>query len=119
MRYLAFFVALAFTQLCLAGTPTPVVTAVSPASGPPAGGTSVTITGTTFTAATVVDFGVTSAASFVVVNATTITAVTPAAAAGTVDVRVTTLNGGTSGIVPADQFTFINTPVTLQSFKVE
>ena len=35
----------------------PAVTGVSPASGPLAGGTSVTITGTSLTAATAVDFG--------------------------------------------------------------
>ena len=37
--------------------PIPVVTGVSPASGPAAGGTTVTIEGTNFTGATAVKFG--------------------------------------------------------------
>ena len=44
----------------------PTVTAVSPTSGPAAGGTAVTITGTDFTGATAVDFGTTAATSFTV-----------------------------------------------------
>ena len=47
----------AFTYV--AGPPT--VTSVSPNSGPAAGGTSVTITGTNFTGATAVTFGGTAA----------------------------------------------------------
>src|SRR5579863_6117100 len=41
----------------------PTVTNVSPNTGPPAGGTSVTITGTNFSGATVVRFGGTAASS--------------------------------------------------------
>ena len=44
--------------------PIPAVTAVSPTSGPLAGGTSVTITGRAFSLATEVDFGATAATSF-------------------------------------------------------
>jgi hypothetical protein len=61
----------------------PVVTAISPTSGPLAGGTSVTITGTGFTGATKVQFGIWKnlggfdAQSFVVDSATQITAVSP------------------------------------------
>ena len=73
--------------------PPPTVTSVSPNSGPTAGGTSVTITGTTFTGASSVTFGGTAAASFSVVNATTITATVPAGAAGTASVIVTTPSG--------------------------
>ena len=54
------------------------VTGVSPSSGPAAGGTPVTITGTSFTGATVVDFGPTPATNLTVVNDTTITADSPA-----------------------------------------
>ena len=42
----------------------PTVTGISPTSGPSAGGTSVTITGTGFTGATAVDFGTTAATNF-------------------------------------------------------
>ena len=89
--------------------PAPTVTGVSPSSGPTGGGTSVTITGTTFTGATAVKFGATDAASFTVNNSTTITATSPSHAAGTVDITVTT-PPGTSATSGADQFTFIAAP---------
>lgn len=73
----------------------PVVAAVSPAGGPAAGGTPVTIVGGPFTGATGVTFGGTAATAVVVVNANTITCTAPAHAAGAVDVRVTTPNGTT------------------------
>lgn len=75
----------------------PTVTAVSPNSGSTAGGTSVTVTGTNFTGATTVTFGGTVATVFTVVNATTITATTPAHAAAAVDVVVTTPSGTGTG----------------------
>ena len=59
----------------------PTVTAVSPTSGPAAGGTSVTITGTNFTGATAVKFGATTA-TFTVTNATSISATSPAGSCG-------------------------------------
>ena len=73
--------------------PPPTVTSINPSSGPTAGGTGVTITGTTFTGASSVTFGGTAATSFSVVNATTITATVPAGAAGTASVIVTTPSG--------------------------
>jgi autotransporter-associated beta strand protein len=82
----------------------PTVTGISPNSGPPAGGTSVTITGTNFTGATAVNFGTTAATGVMVVSATTITATSPAGT-GVVDVTVTT-PAGTSATSAADQFTF-------------
>lgn len=69
--------------------PPPTVTEVTPAMGSTLGGTSVTITGTGFTGATGVTFGTIAASNVVVVNATTITATTPAGAAGAVSVVVT------------------------------
>ena len=71
---------------------TPTVTSISPASGPPAGGTSVTITGTGFTGVTAVKFGSTAASSFTFNSGTSITATSPAGT-GTVDVTVTTPKG--------------------------
>jgi hypothetical protein len=75
--------------------PPPTVTAVAPASGPLAGGTAVTITGTGFqtTGTTTVSFGGTAATSVVVVSATSITATTPVHAAGAVSVVVTNPDG--------------------------
>ena len=92
------------------------VTGVTPGFGPPAGGTAVTITGTGFTGATSVKFGTTAAASFSVVNDTTITAVSPAHALGLADVTVTT-PAGTSAMLSADQFAYATpcTAVTLSA----
>jgi IPT/TIG domain len=70
----------------IAVAPRPVITGLSPSSGPASGGTLVTITGVGFTHAIGVEFG-TSAASFTVVSDTTITAESPAGT-GTVDVSV-------------------------------
>ena len=83
----------------------PAVTSVSPAAGSVSGGTGVTIGGCGFTAATAVKFGATAATSFAVVSDTQVTAVSPAHAAGTVDVAVTTL-AGTSAVSAADNFQF-------------
>jgi hypothetical protein len=85
------------TGLYTYGTPPPTVTAVSPTSGLTTGATSVTITGASFTGATAVTFGGTAAASFVVNSNTSITATTPAHAAGPVDVAVTTPIGTGTG----------------------
>jgi hypothetical protein len=68
---------------------TPAVTWIGPTSGPPAGGTSVTISGRGLSGATAVMFGQNSAASFMVVSPNTITAVTPAGQPGAVDVTLT------------------------------
>ncbi len=76
-----------------AGFPAPTVTGVSPSSGSTLGGTNVTITGTNFTGATAVTIGGSVAANVTVVNATTITATTPAGAAGPASVVVATPGG--------------------------
>jgi hypothetical protein len=69
--------------------PPPTVSSVAPSSGPTAGGTAVTITGTDFVSGATVTFGGTAATGVTVVNATTITATTAAHAVGAVDVVVT------------------------------
>ena len=68
------------------------LSSVSPTSGSASGGTGITLTGTSLTGATGVTFGGTSATSVHVVNSTTVTAVTPAHAAGAVDVVIATPN---------------------------
>jgi IPT/TIG domain/Cysteine-rich secretory protein family len=94
------------------------VTGVSPNAGPAAGGTGVTITGKGFSNTTsAVKFGATPAASFSVVNDTTITAVTPAHTVSTVDVTVTTA-GGTTLVTPLDQFTFTGLTSYFQWFDM-
>jgi hypothetical protein len=79
------------------------VTNVNPNSGPPGGGTTVTITGTQFVLVTAVSFGG-NAAAFTVNNPNQITATSPPGT-GTVDVRVTAA-GGTSAVTAADRFTY-------------
>ncbi len=81
--------------------PAPTVTGISPSSGTTAGGTAVTITGTGFVSGASVKLGGTTATNVTVTSSSTITATTPAHAAGTVDVVVTnsdsqsgTLSGG-------------------------
>jgi energy-converting hydrogenase Eha subunit A len=88
--------------------PAPAVTSVSPASGPTTGGTSVTITGSGFAAATGVQFG-TVAAKFSAISDTSITATSPAGQVGAVDVTVAG-PGGTSATTSADQFTYTPPP---------
>ncbi len=73
-------------------SPAPVVSGISPAGGPAAGGTAVTITGTNLAAATAVAFGGVAASSFTVDSATEITAISPPGS-GTVEVTVTTPDG--------------------------
>jgi len=87
-------------------TSPPIVVGVSPATGLAAGGTAVTITGAGFTGATGVTFGGTAGTSVVVVNSYTITAVSPAKAAGTYDVRVTTPRGTSVIGGAADNFVY-------------
>ena len=67
---------------------TPTVTGIDPVTGPAAGATTVTITGTGFTDATGVTFGGSAGTDFVVVSETSITVTTPAGTAGAVDVVV-------------------------------
>ena len=90
----------------VAGTlPAPTVAKVAPSKGPTTGATTVTITGTHLTGATAVRFGGVSAATFTVKSSTSIVAVSPAGAAGIVDVTVTT-PGGTSATSSSDHFKY-------------
>lgn len=69
--------------------PLPAIASISPATGPAAGNTLVTIKGANFTPGTTVTFGGTAAGSVTVVDEATLTCRTPAKAAGAVDVVVT------------------------------
>jgi hypothetical protein len=89
----------------------PTAIALSPAFGPVAGGTSVTITGTNFVAGntTVTIAGITIPAGSVTVNSSTsLTFSTPAHAAGNVAVSVSTSGGSSSNILGG--FTYEATP---------
>nr|WP_100877043.1 putative Ig domain-containing protein [Janthinobacterium sp. 64] len=85
--------AVATYTLVVPGSAAPTLTSLNPASGSSAGGKSVILNGTNLTGTTAVSFGGASATSFTVNNATTITATTPAHAAGAVSVVVTTPSG--------------------------
>jgi IPT/TIG domain len=84
----------------------PIVTGVSPRTGPPAGGTVVTISGQQLTSASKVDFGSTPATAFNVDSANSITATAPAGT-GIVDVTVTNAQG-TSVTSAQDRFSYNN-----------
>jgi alpha-tubulin suppressor-like RCC1 family protein len=86
------------------GPPLPVIANITPHSGPPAGGTAVSISGSSLTGATAVKFGASDAASFSVNSDTSISAVAPGGA-GKVDVSVTTPKG-TSSSSPGDRFSY-------------
>jgi IPT/TIG domain-containing protein len=76
--------------------PPPTVTSIAPTSGPTAGGSAVTITGTGFVAGATVTIG-SEAAAVEVVSETEIKAKTTAHAAGAAEVVVTDANGTSSG----------------------
>ena len=89
----------------------PVVTGLSPSSGPLAGDQQVTVTGNYFTGALAVHFGSTPALSFTVVNSTTITAYTPASSSPEI-VCVSVENAyGWSTCTSASNYTYDGAPV--------
>ncbi|MBF6165135.1 DUF3494 domain-containing protein [Streptomyces gardneri] len=94
----------AFTYIAV-----PTLASVTPSSGPPSGGTVVVLTGTGLTGATAVSFGGTPATLFTVNSDTQITVLTPAHAAGTVQVTVTTPGGTSNGVA----FTYIAVPTLI------
>ena len=81
----------------------PVLTTLHPASGPSTGGTMVTITGGQFFDVPSVTFGDLPATQVVLVDEQTCTCVTPAQAAGPVQVRIQTAFGA---VVREQGFTF-------------
>ena len=86
----------------------PVVSSISPTSGPSSGGTQVVVSGSGFTGANAVDFGSSAASGFTVVSDSSILVYAPSGT-GTVDIAVTT-TGGTSQTSSSDQFTYTSTP---------
>src|SRR5205823_1081601 len=73
--------------------PAPVITSLNPSTGPSAGGTTVTITGTGFQANSAVFFGSVPATITVSPTATSITVQTPALPVGPIDVAVVNPDG--------------------------
>ena len=88
----------------------PTVTAVSPSSGPKAGGTSVTISGSGFAlgSATTFKFAASVAASVNCVSTSSCTVIVPSRAkAGVVDVKATVGTVKSPKNAPADHFTYL------------
>jgi len=91
--------------------PAPTIISLLPTSGPAAGGTLVSITGANFLAAATVSFGGEPATPVTVTSSTQIDAVTPAHAAGVVDVWVTNLDSQLATL--ASGFTYVLPPPTI------
>jgi hypothetical protein len=84
----------------------PTVTQVSPPKGPAAGATTVKIGGSALSGATAVRFGAINAASYQVLSSTSISAVSPPATGGTVDVTVVTPHGSTM-VSASDRYKYV------------
>jgi hypothetical protein len=90
--------------------PAPTLTGISPASGAAAGGTAVTITGSGFLAGATVSLGGTQATGVTVMSSTSITAITPAHAAGTVNVIVTNSDTQSGTLTQGFTYTAVSNP---------
>lgn len=98
----------AHESVATATVPAPTVASASPSSGPTAGGTTITISGSGFSLGATVSLGGSAATGVNVVSSTSITCVTPARTAGAVAVSVT-CNGQTGTL--ASGFTFVTPTV--------
>ena len=102
------------------------VSSVSPASGPAAGGTKVTISGANFQTGVSITFGGLPAASVTLSNSSTIVAVAPQHSSGSATVTITNTNGQSASW--AKNFTFHSidllwnaptaSPVTIAGYNV-
>lgn len=93
----------------------PIISSVSPATGPLGGTNTVIITGTNFigvSGAASVKFGAINASSYTVNSATQITAIAPSNTAGVVNVSVVA-TGGTATKTSA--YTYVSSPPTITS----
>ncbi|MFN8506120.1 MAG: IPT/TIG domain-containing protein [Dehalococcoidia bacterium] len=88
----------------------PSINSLTPASGPPAGGTVVTIDGFNFAPGATVSFGQATSPKVEVISATQLTAVSPAGG-GTVAVTVT-IAGVTSPVTANTQFSYSSPGIT-------
>ena len=98
-------------------SPAPVITGLNISSGSALGGTPVTITGANLTGTTAVWFGSIAATSFCLNSPTSLTAVSPAAAVGIVDLTVRSANG-TSTTSAVDRFTYLTPPPTVTGLSL-
>ena len=80
------------------GIPAPIISSVTPSFGPAAGGTAITILGTSLSTVTSVTIGGVAATNVVVVSATVVTAVAPAGTGGAKNVVVITPNSTATAV---------------------
>ena len=99
-------------QVAVYGLFAPVLTTVSPTSGPATGGTAVMLTGQNFRSGAAVTFGGAGATNVVVVSATQITASTPPHAPGGVNVVVTNSDGQSATLATGFTYTSVTPTVT-------
>ena len=89
----------------------------NPTSGPAAGGTAITVKGMLFEDGATVNIGGAAATNVDIVNSTTITATSPALAAGTLNPVTVTNPGGTAGTLPNGWITdFLDVPSSHQFY---
>ncbi len=91
-KEMTYSIDLASADTITAAFAAPTVTACAPGTGVAAGGTAIEVTGTGFMAGATMTVGGVACTSVVVVDGTTITAVTGAHAAGVTDVVVTNID---------------------------
>src|SRR5262249_23061368 len=91
----------------------PAITGLSPGSGSALGGTRVTSTGPIFTPGATVNFGGALSTAVTVNDSTSLTALTPAHAAGLVPVSVTNPNNDSG--TQANAFTYVSTAPTVSA----
>ncbi|EED12724.1 conserved hypothetical protein [Talaromyces stipitatus ATCC 10500] len=91
----------------------PIVTRLTPAAGPIAGGNTVTITGSNFSNATAVTFDGILASSFAILQPTQIVAVAPPTTAVKVASVVVTTPGGSSTPGPGSEYGYTTAPSTI------
>ncbi len=97
--------------------PAPTVSSITPNSGTANGGTAVTIAGTGFLAGATVKLGGTAATGVTVVNSTSITATTPAHAAGAVSVVVTNTDAQAGTLTNGYTYTTSNPAPTVSAIS--
>ena len=97
--------------------PAPSITSLSPTTGPAAGATVVTITGTDLLGTTAAAFGSVAATGVTVVSDTQVQATAPAGT-GTVDATVTT-PAGTSITTASDRYTYIPAGIAIDQTIVK
>lgn len=101
-------------SLVPAANPAPTISSLSPARGTKLGGNTVTITGTNFYGLPTITFGGNAATNVVLVNATTVTALTPVHAVGVVDVIIVNPDGQSAILGAGFTFSEPLSPVRMQ-----